>query len=559
MRAIAFVVALFTALLVLQVTHANGRQSGFQMFDSAPVVNVTFESVYATLKAEQRKREAERSLLEFCRQAWSIIEPGVPFQDGWHLHALCEHLEAVTRGDIKRLLINIPPRTSKSTIVSVMWPCWEWIKRPHEKYLCASYSGTLSTRDNVNARRIIQSNWYQNNWGHIVRLTGDQNQKTRFENSSSGYRLATSVGGSATGEGGSRLVIDDPHSATDAQSDTIRPSQVEWFRMTMSSRLNTPKEDAIVVIMQRLHEEDVAGYIIAQGGYEHLCLPMRYELNQKGERRKSILGDYDLRQKEGELLVPSRFGEDEVAFLERELGEYGAAGQLQQRPAPAGGGILKTKHIQLWPNSREIPAMDYILQSYDTAFTEDPDNDYTANVTFGVFFNTDLQKPCVLIIDTWNDHLAFPALRKKAIADWGAYYGGNDKGRKGKRADEILVEEKASGISLLQDLVLANVPAKKYNPGKLSKANRAHLAAPILELDLIYVLESSKRPNEPISWVKPLITQLGLFPASKKKDLVDAFSQGILYIKESRLLDLPSYEDDTPEYWQKPKGNPYDA
>ena len=257
--------------------------------------------------------------------------------------------------------------------------------------------------------------------------------------------------------------------------------------------------------------------------------------------------------------MPSRFVEDEVAFLERELGEYVAAGQLQQRPAPAGGGILKTKHIQLWPNNREIPAMDYILQSYDTAFTEDPDNDYTANVTFGLFFNVDLQKNCVLIIDTWNDHLAFPALRKKVIKDWGAYYGGNDKGRKGKRADDILVEEKASGISLLQDLILANVPAKKYNPGRLSKANRAHLAAPILELDLIYVLESSKRPGEPISWAKPLITQLGLFPASKKKDLVDAFSQGILYIKESRMLELPEHEDDTPEYWQKPKRNPYDA
>jgi hypothetical protein len=559
MSFIALAITFLLALFVPQETFAKGNEVTTGYVDSANVNRVSFESVMVALQSEKKKRAAERSLLEFCRQAWPIIEPGVPFKEGWHLRALCEHLEAVTNGQIKRLLINIPPRTSKSTIVSVMWPCWEWIKRPYEKYLCASYSGTLSTRDNVSARRIIQSDWYKKNWGDTVKLTGDQNQKTRFENSFSGYRIATSVGGSATGEGGSRLVIDDPHSATDAQSDTIRPSQVEWFRMTMSSRLNTPKEDAIVVIMQRLHEEDVAGYILSQGGYEHLCLPMRYELDSKGKRRTTVLGDYDVRQKEGELLMPSRFGDAEVEFLEKELGQYGAAGQLQQRPAPAGGGILKTSHIQLWPNNREIPQIEYILQSYDTAFTEDVDNDYTANVTLGVFFNVYEQKMCVLILDAWNDHLAYPSLRKKVIADWGAYYGGNDKGRKGKRADDILVEEKASGISLLQDLIIANVPAKRYNPGRLSKANRAHLSAPILELDLIYVLESSKRPGEPISWVKPLITQMSIFPASKKKDYVDAFSQGILYIKESRFLELPVHEDDEPVYYKKPVKNPYDA
>lgn len=161
----------------------------------------------ALLEAEEKRRRAESSLYEFVRQAWPVVEPGVPFVEGWHLQVICEHLEAVTRGEITKLLVNIPPRHAKSTIVSVMWPCWEWLSRPHEKYLCASYSSVLSTRDNVKARRLITSPWYQSIWRDRFMLTGDQNQKQRFENNKTGYRIATSVGGTATGEGLSLIHI----------------------------------------------------------------------------------------------------------------------------------------------------------------------------------------------------------------------------------------------------------------------------------------------------------------------------------------------------------------
>jgi phage terminase large subunit-like protein len=530
---------------------------------SAIIEPVRFEEIRSALLSEKAKRKAERSLAEFCRQAWPIIEPGVPFIDGWHIEVICNHLEAVTRGEIKRLLINIPPRTSKSSVITVMWPCWEWIEKPSQQYLCASYSGVLSIRDNLKARRIIQSAWYRRNWGERVQLSGDQNQKTRFENTAFGHRIATSVGGTATGEGGSRIIIDDPHSATEAQSDVIRESAIDWLRFTMSTRLNTPKHDAIVIVMQRLHEDDASGYVMKQGGYEHVCLPMRYELDEKGNRRTTILGDYDIRKTEGQLLLPSRFGEPEVLFLERELGEYGTAGQLQQRPAPAGGGILKTKYLKLWRAADPLPQLDFILQSYDTAFTEDPDNDYTACVVFGIFWNVDKQKNCALILDAWNDHLAYPNLRKKVIDDWRARYGGDDNGRRGRRADAILVEEKASGISLLQDLRLANIPAAEYNPGRADKAQRAHLSAPLLELEVFYVLESTKRPNEPISWAVPMIEQMSKFPAVKKKDFVDAFTQGCIYIKDQGLLELPEYvdPDDDPKYAddvKRKRRNPYD-
>ena len=210
--------------------------------------------------------------------------------------------------------------------------------------------------------------------------------------------------------------------------------------------------------------------------------------------------------------------------------------------------MLKTSHLQLWPARDKLPQFEYIIQSYDTAFTEEPDADYTANMTFGVFYHNERKKNCIMILDSWNEHLTYPNLRRKVITDWGATYGGDDELRiRGKKADDLLVEEKSSGISLLQDLALANIPAKAYNPGKRSKETRAHLAAPILEMDLIYAMESNKRPGEPVSWVQPFIDQAKTFPMGAKKDLVDSFSQGILYIKEGRWLDLDPYEEEEDE------------
>ena len=156
------------------------------------------------IKREKDRRNASASLYEFVKQSWAVVEPGVPFVGSWHIETICEHLEAVSAGDIHRLLINIPPRHSKSTIVSVMWPMWEWLTAPDQKFLCASYSGNLSIRDNLKARRLVQSPWYQERWGHLFKLAGDQNAKQRFENDQTGYRIATSVGGTATGSSRAR-------------------------------------------------------------------------------------------------------------------------------------------------------------------------------------------------------------------------------------------------------------------------------------------------------------------------------------------------------------------
>lgn len=510
------------------------------------------------VRTEQERRAASASLYEFVRQAWPVVEPGVPFIPSWHIEAICEHLEAITAGELRKLLINIPPRHSKSTIVSVMFPMWEWIVRPEEKYLCASYSGVLSIRDNLKARRLVQSPWYQQRWGHMFALAGDQNAKQRFENDKTGYRLATSVGGTATGEGGSRLILDDPHSAQEAQSDVIREGALEWFDVVWSTRLNDPKRDAMVTIMQRLHEKDVSGHILEDiGGWEHLCIPAEWD----GVVRKTALGKYDPRQRKGELICPERFGEKEVTELKQLLGVYGTAGQLQQDPQPAEGGILKTKHVQLWPASKPLPQFEYILQSYDCAFTEKTSGDPTACSVYAVF--THGGERHVMLIDAWDEHLTYPELRTRAIKDWQTEYGGTtvkDGVRTARRPDRVLVEAKASGQSLLQDLRLARVPAIGYNPGNADKVSRAHQAAPTLELGHVWVPESGKNPGHAVSWAAAFLKQLEKFPVAEHDDYVDTFTQAIIYLKNDGWFDLPKARDpDEPQRFKRERVNPYAA
>jgi predicted phage terminase large subunit-like protein len=510
------------------------------------------------IQREQERRAASASLYEFVKQSWHVVEPGVPFIPSWHIEEICEHLEALTAGELRKLLINIPPRHSKSTIVSVMWPMWEWLTDPMQKFLCASYSGNLSIRDNLKARRLVQSPWYQERWGHMFKLAGDQNAKQRFENSMTGYRLATSVGGTATGEGGSRLILDDPHSAQEAQSDVIRDSALEWFDVVWSTRLNDPKKDCMVTIMQRLHEKDISGHILEDiGGWEHLMIPAEWD----GVRRKTSLGAYDPRKVVGELICPERFGEKEITELKQLLGTYGTAGQLQQDPQPTEGGILKTKHFQLWPHDKALPQFEYILQSYDCAFTEKTSGDPTACSVWAIF--THQNERNAMLIDAWDEHLSYPDLRTRVIKDWGTEYGGTsvkDGLRRARKPDRILVEAKASGQSLLQDLRLAKVPAVGYNPGMADKVSRAHQAAPTLELGLLWVPESSKNPGHAVSWALPFIKQVGKFPVAEHDDYVDTMTQAVIYLKNDGWFELPqARERDEPRAYDKPRINPYAA
>ena len=331
-----------------------------------------------------------------------MLEPATRFVKGLHVEAICRHLQAVAEGRIGNLIINVPPGHAKSLLTAVFWPAWVWIDNPQTRWLFASYSAQLSVRDSLKCRRLIESEWYQQRWGHCYQLTTDQNQKHRFENDRTGYRIATSVGGSATGERADVVVVDDPHSVDQAESDTERRTAVEWFNGTMSTRLNDFTRGHKVVIQQRLHEADLTGDLLAKGDFELLCLPAEFE----PERRcTTSIGWTDPRVQSGELLWPEKVTAGHLERLKVSLGAYRYAGQYQQRPAPAGGGILQRGWWRLWrpahldlpsvpvrmPDGRAlnilavpVPAQfDTMIQSWDMAFKDKDTSDYVVGQVWG--------------------------------------------------------------------------------------------------------------------------------------------------------------------------------
>lgn len=286
---------------------------------------------------------AKRSLAEFVKMAWPVLESD-PYVHGWHIEAICEHLEAITSGQLNRLLINIPPGTMKSTLTSVFWPAWEWGPRglSHHRIIGASHEEGLATRDNVKTRRLIESEWFQERWP--LSMTADQNQKTYFENNKNGFRQSCPVK-SMTGKRGHRVIWDDPHSVEAALSAPLRETALRVFQETLPSRLVSPKKSAIVIVMQRLHENDVSGYILENDlGYEHLCLPMEFD----PERRcTTSIGFKDPRKNEGELLFEARFPRDVIERDKKVMGTMAVAGQFQQRPAPRKGAFFEWENLEI--------------------------------------------------------------------------------------------------------------------------------------------------------------------------------------------------------------------
>jgi predicted phage terminase large subunit-like protein len=323
------------------------------------------------------EREAcRRSLVTFIRRAWAVLEPGQPYVHGWHIDAMAEHLQAVTEGQISRLLINIPPGTMKSMMTGVLWPAWEWGPRglPSMRFIAASHESTLATRDNLRMRRLIQSEWFQSLWP--LGLTSDQNEKTYFENERTGWRQSCAVR-AMTGRRGDRVAWDDPHSVEDAHSKAALTEAERVFSETLPTRLNNPDRSAIVICMQRLHESDISGLIIARElGYEHLCLPMEWE----APRPPTCIGFTDPRTTPGELLFPARFPREVVDRDKKVMGAYAVAGQFQQRPAPPSGEEFQPDMIA---TVDVIPAGPVQwCRGWDLGATEGA-GDYTAGVKVG--------------------------------------------------------------------------------------------------------------------------------------------------------------------------------
>ena len=297
---------------------------------------------------------ARRSLSRFIRDGWHQIEPATPLVHGWYVDAIAEHLEALTKGDIRKLLINVPPRHSKSSLVSVLWLPWVWLTKPATRWLFSSYALSLSLRDSVRTRRLIESPWYQSLVGGEFGIVGDQNTKAEFANEHTGYRIATSTDAGTTGKGGEFLVFDDPHNVNEAESELVRAGVLTWYDQVWSTRANDPRTVKECGIMQRVHEKDLAGHVLEHGGWTHLKLPAEFT----GIKCSTSIGWSDPRVVSGELLDPVRFPREELDKLKVKLGPYGTSGQLQQEPSPAEGAIFKRAWIRHYERHEDFLVCD---------------------------------------------------------------------------------------------------------------------------------------------------------------------------------------------------------
>lgn len=461
------------------------------------------------LSAELEKREssksAEESLLEFSRRAWPIVEPKRPFVPGWHLEAVSEHLEAVASGQLRNLVINVPPRHMKSLETCVFFPAWVWIRRGDTRWIFSSYAERLSKRDSLKMRRLIESEWYRKEFRIPWVLRSDQNEKLKYENTATGVRMATSVGGASTGEGGDFVVVDDPHKITEASSEAKRESVLEWWDEEMSSRANDPKTFAKIIIMQRLHEADLSGHVLKQGGYEHLRLPAEYDGNMK----VTSIGWSDPRKTIGELLWPARFGVAELAELKKRGGSMAYAGQQQQSPSPAEGNIVKDHWWRFWTKLPEV--FDEVIQSWDLSFDATDNSSFVVGQVWG---RLGADK---YLIYQWRDRARFTAQLDAINLVTGAYPLSIAK----------LVEKKANGAALI-DLLKTKIQGLIPVEPRGSKEARAESVAPQIEAGNVYLPDPVTNP-----WVGDYLLEWKNFPNGQNDDQVDATSQALTRLGKS--------------------------
>lgn len=501
----------------------------------------------------RREHAGPGGLLKFIKHFWSVLEPQTPFVDGWVLHAICLHLEAVTDGRIKRLLINVPPGSMKSLIVNVFWPAWEWGPKEmaHMRYVSFSYGAWLTERDNARFRDLVQSKRYQELYyrdGFKLTEAG----KVKVANSKTGWKFASSQGGVGTGERGTRILLDDPHNVADGESDVVRKETVRWFREAMSNRLNDMQQDAIVVIMQRVHEEDVSGVIMdADMPYEILCIPMRYD---PGRHCKTTIGWSDPRTMDGELAWPERFPVEVVDNLEVTLGPYAFAGQYQQSPEPRGGGIFKRE----WWNPVHVPpgtplklTFQYVLASLDTAYTTKEENDPSAMTVWGVFEDQKGQ-PKILLLNAWEKRLELHGVDverhigernedyvKRAQPDWGLVEWVIYTCRRFK-VDRLMIESKAAGYSVAQEVRRLTSSHEwavelKDPKGEGDKVARAYAVQHLFSEGM--VCAPAEVEGENVYWrafAEMVIGQASRFPKGHD-DLVDTMTQALRHLRQIGL------------------------
>ena len=437
-----------------------------------------------------------QDLSGFIQRSFATVDPGTEYRHNWHIDAIACQLERVARGEIRRLIITMPPRSLKSISASIAFPAWFLGRDPTKRILAVSYSETLAEKLAGDCIKVLRSKWYGESFP-MTRISANRSRRLDFETTCGGGRYSASVGGALTGRGGDLIIIDDPHKPDEAQSDVRRAAVLDWYASTLLSRCNDPVNTPIILIQQRIHEDDLAGMLLDQCGWEHLNLQAVAE-----ESGTFDLGRRGLFQRlEGDLLHPARLPRGLLDEYRVNLGSYVYAAQYQQRPAPLEGGIIKWDWFRSYVDIPGKQGQDEFVQSWDTASSAGEMNDYSVCTTWLV------RQPNAWLVDLWRGRLEYPDLQRK-IQSLAAQWNSN----------RILIEQAGSGLSLIQSLsgstslnVIGIVP-------RHDKATRLMSVSAMVEAGRVMI------PKE-APWLADFRTELTLFPNARHDDQVDSLSQ----------------------------------
>lgn len=463
--------------------------------------------------------EYSQDFRKYVRAAWPILQPYDEFVDGWHIDAIAEHLQAVAKGDIRRLQVWVPPGSMKSRLVSILWPTWDWTRKPQRRYLTASYADPLAKDLTWRSRNLLLTDWYQDRWGDVFQIPRGRELLSEYANDKGGQRIATTPGGQGTGRHCDIMIIDDPVNAqaADATTETVLESVIQWYDGTLSTRFADVRTGVEVIVMQRLHERDLAAHALQYGDWEVLCLPERYESAHpyawSGELRA-----------EGELLWPERFPEVEVKKRRAKLGEHRAAGQLQQRPSAREGGILKRADWMYYPRKEydeEAWKLRFrmIVTSWDTAFKDKTSSDYVAGQAWGCLGADKF------LLRITKERMSLGAT-KRAVKEWNTWLRDRFPGVPVYH----LIEKSSNGVEVIAELK-REIPGITPITVSVDKVLRAEAAEPTLESGNVFVPGASigdgsdYDPALTPTAVQELIESAAAFPRGEHDDDVDAFTQ----------------------------------
>jgi predicted phage terminase large subunit-like protein len=445
-----------------------------------------------------------QDLVAFIQRCFHELNPQTRFLWNWHIEVLAAKLQALRNGEIGRLIINIAPRHLKSLCASIALPAWWLGHDPAAQILCVSYAQDLSDKLSRDSRAIMNTAWYQGLFP--TRLSADKQSVQEFVTTAQGYRLATSIGGVLTGRGADLLIIDDPLKPDEAVSETQRKKVNEWYDNTLYSRLNDKQTGRIILIMQRLHEDDLVGHVLKQEDWEVVSFPAIAE-NDEEHAIDTAFGPFRARRRAGDLLHPERESKETLEQIRRTIGEYNFAGQYQQAPAPLGGGLVKANWFRRYGGDLPAP-FDQIVQSWDTANKPTELSDYSVCTTWGI------KDQRLYLLHVLRKRMDYPSLKRAVREQWQAH-----------GATVVLIEDKASGTQLIQELIEEGLQAvTRYKPDG-DKQMRLHAQTGAIENGFVYL------PGE-AHWLAEYLHELTTFPNSKYDDQVDSTSQALAWTKQ---------------------------